>query len=435
MPPSRYSRQARRATVGVNVLDAAALLCLAASATFWLNLYWSLLAPPLLSVSALIAVSMGLVYALVLPVLWSMLIPSTPAGMLLQSTKTRTWGFIFVVAASVYLTFHAWTVLSAWWSVQPNVQLTGQDLWMAIACLIAFIGIPALAWVQATPEQWVAQIRQAHLVRRLKIQHAADIAILKTTLLRAQQKAAVGVANLMSAERQELVDTLRALFEGQNETLRAIAGTFRDVADVELSFRVSDEDELAQGFNVVADELERASQLVKTGTNAPVLGDSVAQPAGVANASQRVERAGAVSQGNAGQRTTTHDNGEPYAVEYDAARSQLRPTWSAKQLAAALGVEESTARGILGERSAAVRAPSPAGLGLAAPTAAGLEQRRYPGGRAGGLAHGGAGAAGRLGRCGARVQRGGALPLDTAPSSGGASPVEYRDVGADCGLA
>jgi hypothetical protein len=353
MPPSRYSRQVRRATVGVNVLDAAALLCLAASATFWLNLYWSLLTPPLLSVSALIAVSMGLVYAVVLPVLWSMLIPSTPAGMLLQSTKTRTWGFIFVVAASVYLTFHAWTVLSAWWSVQPNVQLTGQDLWMAIACLIAFIGIPALAWVQATPEQWVEQIRQAHLVRRLKIQHAADIAILKTTLLRAQQKAAVGVANLMPAERQELVDTLRALFEGQNETLRAIAGTFRDVADVELSFRVSDEDELAQGFDLVADELERASQLVKTGTNAPVLGDSVARPAGVANASQRVERAGAVSQGNAGQRTTTHDNSEPYAVEYDAARSQLRPTWSAKQLAVALGVEESTARGILGAWMAA----------------------------------------------------------------------------------
>lgn len=224
---------------------------------------------------------------------------------------------------------------------------------MAVACLIAFIGIPALAWVQATPEQWVEQIRQAHLVRKLKIQHAADIAILKTTLLRAQQKAAVGVANLMPAERQELVDTLRALFEGQNETIRAIAGTFRDVADVEVAFRVSDEDELAQTFDVVADELERASQLVRTQANAPALGTSGTLSASASDASQRVGAACVPTQGNAAQRTTTHDSGIPYAVEYDAARTQLRPTWSVKQLATTLSIEDSTARGILGEWVAA----------------------------------------------------------------------------------
>ena len=129
--------------------------------------------------------------------------------------------------------------------------------------IIAFIGIPALAWVQATPEQWVEHIRQAHLVHRLKIQHAADIAILKTTLLRAQQKTAAGIANLMPAERQELVDTLRALFEGQNETLRAIAGTFRNVADIELTFRTGNEDDLSQTFAYVTDELERTARQVQ----------------------------------------------------------------------------------------------------------------------------------------------------------------------------
>lgn len=48
-------------------------------------------------------------------------------------------------------------------------------------------------------------------------------------------------------------------------------------------------------------------------------------------------------------------------------------------------------------RGAAARAPSPAGLGLAAPTDTGLDQRRDPGGRAGRLAHSRTGAAGRLG--------------------------------------
>ena len=371
-----HLRRVRRATVGSNLLHAASFICLVASAIFWLNLYWSLLNPPIVSVPALIAISMGIVYAVVLPVLWSMLIPSTPAGMLLQRTRTRTWGFIFVVAASIYLTFHAWTVLSTWWSVQPNVHATGQERWMAIACLIAFIGIPALAWVQATPEQWVEQIRQAHLVHRLKIQHAADIAILKTTLLRAQQKTAAGIANLMPAERQELVDTLRALFEGQNETLRAIAGTFRNVADIELNFRTGNEDDLAQTFAYVADELEQTARQVKTNpdhawelpnhqvaphhaaphhaaphhaaTHHAVTTVAPSSSMSHANASGRVPSVPLDAPGNARQRTPPLDPTLPYAIEYGAARTQLRPTWSVKQLAETLSIEESTARGILG---------------------------------------------------------------------------------------
>ena len=351
-----HLRRVRRATVGSNLLHAASFICLVASAIFWLNLYWSLLNPPIVSVPALIAISMGIVYAVVLPVLWSMLIPSTPAGMLLQRTRTRTWGFIFVVAASIYLTFHAWTVLSTWWSVQPNVHATGQERWMAMACLIAFIGIPALAWVQATPEQWVEHIRQAHLVHRLKIQHAADIAILKTTLLRAQQKTAAGIANLMPAERQELVDTLRALFEGQNETLRAIAGTFRNVADIELTFRTGNEDDLSQTFAYVADELERTARQVQTTPDHALelpnyhAVTTAAPPSSTtySNASGRVPNVPVDAHGNARQRTTTHDPALPYAVEYGAARTQLRPTWSVKQLAETLSIEESTARGILG---------------------------------------------------------------------------------------
>ena len=262
---------------------------------------------------------------------------------------------------------------------------------MAIACLIAFIGIPALAWVQATPEQWVEQIRQAHLVHRLKIQHAADIAILKTTLLRAQQKTAAGIANLMPAERQELVDTLRALFEGQNETLRAIAGTFRNVADIELNFRTGNEDDLAQTFAYVADELEQTAMQVKTNpdhawelpnhqvtlhhaathhaathhaathhaathhaathhaaTHHAVTTVAPSSSMSHANASGRVPSVPIDAHGNARQRTPPLDPTLPYAVEYGAARTQLRPTWSVKQLAETLSIEESTARGILG---------------------------------------------------------------------------------------
>ena len=47
-------------------------------------------------------------------------------------------------------------------------------------------------------------MRQAHLVKRYELQTQADIAILRATLLRAQEKALLGFANLTLDEREEL---------------------------------------------------------------------------------------------------------------------------------------------------------------------------------------------------------------------------------------
>lgn len=74
--------------------------------------------------------------------------------------------------------------------------------------------IPALAWVQVTPERWLAEIQQAHLVKKAELEQRGELAIIKARLLWAEQKAAVGYARLLPAEQKEVRDTLKGLLMG-----------------------------------------------------------------------------------------------------------------------------------------------------------------------------------------------------------------------------
>lgn len=233
-------------------------ICLIASAIFWLNLYWALLAPPSpLSMQALIATTVGLIYAVVLPALWSILIPGTPAGMLLQSTKLRTWGFAFVIAASGYLAYHAATLLRAWWAAQQGIVATGQVMSMTIACLIAFIGIPALSWVQASPDQWMEQIRQAHLVTKLKQQYHYDLMSAKEQYMRAILLLRRGLANLTASECNEVAGTLIALQRAENETLESIAGTLGALTGFDTGVQLISDERIVAQYDRLAEQLRR----------------------------------------------------------------------------------------------------------------------------------------------------------------------------------
>src|SRR5205085_6502502 len=118
---------ARRATVGRSVLSIVAGVCLAASGAFWFTLYFTLLAPPaLLSPQMIAAVAMGLVYTLALPALAASLAPNSPAAQFLQSKQRETIGFWVMAAATLFLSWHAWELLTLWWSAQPNIADAGQ---------------------------------------------------------------------------------------------------------------------------------------------------------------------------------------------------------------------------------------------------------------------------------------------------------------------
>lgn len=253
----------KKATHAKNALSSIAGVCLAASGVFWGVLHWQLLVIDGAGVpQIIIAATMSLVYTLVLPLLLSMLVPTTPAGMALQQTQWRTVGFPVIIASAGFLIWHAKSMLLLWWLAQPQVADSGLALLYTVSCIIGFVVIPALSWVQMTPEQWLDQIRQAHAVKRLKIAQSGELAILKTRILWAKQKAAMSYAALLPAEQQEIQATLRGLFMSIADSQREIVSTLGISADVERMLGIPGDAEIAQSLDYVQQQLARPAQAI-----------------------------------------------------------------------------------------------------------------------------------------------------------------------------
>jgi hypothetical protein len=187
----RY-RQLQRATVARSALDVIALIFLVAGFAFWAVAFWQLLTPPaLLSLLSIQAAVLALAFSLAAPLLLSMLVPTTPAGQLLQKTQWATVGFYVILAAAIFMTFQAEQLIESWLYAQPAIAESGFERRLAIVLVIAFVVIPALAWVQLTPERWLQQIQQAHAVKKLEMQQRGELAIVKASILRAKRLAVV----------------------------------------------------------------------------------------------------------------------------------------------------------------------------------------------------------------------------------------------------
>jgi hypothetical protein len=124
----RRLQTTKRATVGMSALGWAAFLCLVLNAAFWGGLMLNLLAPPtILSPQAIQAALSTVAFALILPLFWSMLLPSSPAGRLLQRQQWATPGYVATTAAAGFLTYVAGTWMRAWWQAQPNIVESNAD--------------------------------------------------------------------------------------------------------------------------------------------------------------------------------------------------------------------------------------------------------------------------------------------------------------------
>jgi len=323
----RYTRQFKRATVARSVFDWIALVCMGASLLFWITLHWAWLNPAsLLSMQSIVAIVMGLIYSLVTPLLWSAMAPSTPAGMMLQRTQTRTWGFVAMLVATVFLTWHGWHLIFSWWMSQPNVTDTGEATNLAIACLIGFVLIPALAWTATTPEMWMAAVEQAHAVRKLEMQQRSELAIIKASLIRAETLAALGWANLLPREQEEVFGTVRGLLMGSADSMRSVVRTLGLSADLERSIMGDDE---------IADELERVAKAID------VVPDIAPLERQSAHVDTRPEPSIQQIAPDDGQRRATTGN-DGYVT---AARDHFgRTPWTIRALADALNIGETAAK-------------------------------------------------------------------------------------------
>jgi hypothetical protein len=88
------------------------------------------------------------------------------------------------------------------------------------------------------------------------LQTQADIAILRNTMLRAQEKALVGFANLTADEREELAGTMRGLVTGIDRTLREIGQSVKTVSNATIPFHsLEDNDDIRDYLDYIHDSL------------------------------------------------------------------------------------------------------------------------------------------------------------------------------------
>jgi hypothetical protein len=237
-----------------HLLALIALVGMGASAVYW----WGV--QSMLTENRAIALAFTAILVLAPPSLVSFLIPWSPGGMLLQKVNARTWGYGVVIGCSLFLLYYSFQIQWSWWAAQPVVAESGLVYQQVLIGIIGFIIIPALLWTPVTSEELVEQVRQAHLVKRYELQTQADIAILRATLLRAQEKALVGFANLTVEEREELAAVMRSLVGSIDRTLREVGQSVKTVSGAMVPFEaLEDNADVQDVLEFISESLTRST--------------------------------------------------------------------------------------------------------------------------------------------------------------------------------
>lgn len=246
----RQQRYRREQWTSKSLLAVLAGIAMTGSALYW----WGVQSQ--LTSHWLIAIAYTALLVLAPPSLMSFLIPWSPGGMLLQKIQARTWGYAVVLLAAIFLVYYSFEIQWTWWSAQPVVHTTGLVFQQVVVGIIGYIIIPALLWTPVSTDELVEQIRQAHLVRRYEIQTQADIALLRATLLRAQEKALIGFANLTVQEREELASVMRGLVKGIDATLRDIGESVRTISGAAVPFEsLEDNEAITRYLDLISETL------------------------------------------------------------------------------------------------------------------------------------------------------------------------------------
>lgn len=235
-----------------NMLIILAAICMVSSGVYWYGVQSTLIPD-----NKVVALAFTALLVLAPPSLVSFLIPWSPSGMLLQKVNAGTWGMVAVIICSVYLLYYSFQIQFSWWAAQPIVAESGLIYQQVFIGLIGFIVIPALLWTPVSSDELVEQVRQAHLVKKYELQTAADIAILRSTLLRAQEKALIGFANLTVDEREELASVMRSLVGGIDRTLREVGQTVKTVSGCAMPFdgMIEDNQDIRDVLDYISESL------------------------------------------------------------------------------------------------------------------------------------------------------------------------------------
>lgn len=259
------------------------LVGIVASGVFWFPIQHAL------TDDLIVSGVMTILLALMPAACWAFLVPSTPAGMLLQRYNAQTWGFLATGAIAVFLLAYEVHLMNAWWLAQPVAADSGMVPWQIGVLLIAFIFLPALCLPAVTSDEMLEQIRQHRIVQKYKLETEAEIAILRSQLLESQRKAAVGIARLTMEEREELAGVMRGLLAGIDGTMEDLAASVHRLTGTHLELDyLEDSSEIADILSfversLVEDVVPKPRRRGDTAMRAVL----AAQPTGAAPASDR----------------------------------------------------------------------------------------------------------------------------------------------------
>jgi hypothetical protein len=195
-----------------------------------------------------IAIASAVIIVIAPPAIISFIIPWSPGGMLLQKIKARTWGHYVVILCGLFFIWYVFDIQYSWWASQPVVKDTGLILHQVGLWIICSVIIPGVLLAQVTDYELIEAARQAHIVKRYELQTQADIAILRSQMLRARQLSLKGFSNLLVEEKAELATVLSSLVQGINSTLEEYNQGVQAVSETVIPFRSLEDNEEIQEY-------------------------------------------------------------------------------------------------------------------------------------------------------------------------------------------
>jgi uncharacterized protein YqgC (DUF456 family) len=228
LPPSTRARRGIRFTRNTLLLGAAIVATLL-NVPFWWNIQSALTS------SVTLAAMMTIGCVLIPPILLSLLFPWTPAGALVAKFNAKLPGNFLVVGASLWFVYYGYTMQEAYWTAQP-AGAQGHAWSQAILGMVVGYVIPTLAWGMVGVSDLADELRQIQLVRKYEMEADAQLAFIRSQVYRAQELAARGLAELTTAERQELAAILPALFEDMERSRQEIGQHVHRIAQTDSAF-------------------------------------------------------------------------------------------------------------------------------------------------------------------------------------------------------
>lgn len=182
-----------------------------------------------------LAVMMTIGCTILPPVLLSFLFPSNPAGALVAKFNAKLPGTFLIVGASAWFIFYGYSMQEAYWSAQPAGP-QGHAWTQAILGMVIGYIVPTLAWGLVGASDIADELRQHQLVKKYKIEAEAQLAMIHSKVLRAQQLAAMDVAALTVEQRTELAWILPELNASIEKTLEQMGQDVYRIANAQATY-------------------------------------------------------------------------------------------------------------------------------------------------------------------------------------------------------